>query len=215
MSQENQWEQFAQNFEARNNYVVGMTNIDLLKGELRAFSDPGRLLELGCGNGTYTQCFLDSASEIMATDISEEMVRITQERFQSALNVRVEQADCFQLPYQDSAFDTVLMANVLHIIPNPEIALAEGFRVLKAGGRLIVASFTLHGMSLIHQMLMRYRYTKMYGKKSSTAIKLTPVLASDRVSAAGFQVETCRLIGHHVKAVYLVACKVADSHRIA
>jgi len=203
----NKWEQFAKSFEERNNYVVGIKDIQTVKDELSLLSDIGKVLELGCGNGTYTQCFTESASKIIATDISEDMVSVTRDRFNGQEIVDVEKADCFDLPYQDSSFDTVFMANLLHIIPNPETALSECFRVLKDDGKLVIASFTLHGMSFLNKILLKYRYMRMYGAKSSSAIILTPQLAEDMAKSAGFQFVTSKLMGADVKAVYLTAAK--------
>lgn len=205
---DNKWEQFAKNFEDSNNYVVGIKDIQIVKSELRLLSDTGNLLELGCGNGTYTECFIESASRIVATDISDDMILVTRDRFESQRTVQVEKADCFNLQYQDSSFDTVFMANLLHIIPNPEVALSECFRVLKSGGKLIVVSFTLHGMSFFNKIMLKYRYMRKYGAKSSSAIIITPQLAENMTRLLGFQTITTELLGSNVKAVFLTAKKV-------
>lgn len=44
-------------------------------------------------------------------------------------------------PYADETFDAVLIANALHIMPRPEKALAEIYRVLKPGGQLFAPTF--------------------------------------------------------------------------
>ncbi|MGF1786866.1 class I SAM-dependent methyltransferase [Photobacterium swingsii] len=207
---DNKWEAFAQDFEQSNNYVVGVKDITLVKSELRRLKDLGSVLELGCGNGTYTECFLETATAITATDISEQMVTITFDRFVQQDHVSVEVADCFKLQYTDASFDTVFMANLLHVIPNPELALAECFRVLKAGGRLIVLSFTLHGMTWLNQLMLKYRYSRKYGTKSTSSIILTPQLAATMVQPLGFKVSSSCLMGANVKAVYLRAEKLAE-----
>lgn len=204
---DNKWEQFARTFEDSNNYVVGIKDIQTVKSELRLLSDTGNVLELGCGNGTYTECFIESASRIVATDISEEMILVTRDRFESQETVQVEKADCFNLQYQDSSFDTVFMANLLHVIPTPEVALSECFRVLKSGGKLIVVSFTLHGMSFFNKIMLKYRYMRKYGVKSSSAIIITPQLAEKMTKSLGFQAITTELLGSNVKAVFLTAKK--------
>ena len=48
----------------------------------------------------------------------------------------------FHLPYSDEAFDIVIVSNALHIVPQPELALAEIHRVLKSDGILIAPTFT-------------------------------------------------------------------------
>ena len=48
----------------------------------------------------------------------------------------------FRLPYADRSFDVVIVSNALHIVPEPERALAEIRRVLKDDGILIAPTFT-------------------------------------------------------------------------
>lgn len=57
----NRWDNFSKDFEERNNYVVGIRDILNVKNTLVKNRELGSLLELGCGNGTYTECFLSSA----------------------------------------------------------------------------------------------------------------------------------------------------------
>ena len=53
--------------------------------------------------------------------------------------------DMFHLPYADQSFDVVIVSNALHIVPEPERALAEIRRVLKEDGILIAPTFTHAG----------------------------------------------------------------------
>ena len=56
-------------------------------------------------------------------------------------NLQFEQADACRLPYDDDSFDVVVIANALHIIPEPEKALTEIRRVLREDGTLIAPNF--------------------------------------------------------------------------
>lgn len=53
-------------------------------------------------------------------------------------------ADATALPYANESFDVVLIANALHVMPNPEKALSEIDRVLRKGGMLIAPNFVGH-----------------------------------------------------------------------
>lgn len=203
----NKWEQFATSFEEKNNYVVGIEDINKVKEALTSFPDLGNVLELGCGNGTYTESIAAAATAIVATDLSEDMVAVTRERFKTSHHIQVEQADCFNLRYPDNSFDTVFMANLLHIVPNQSALLSECLRVLKDGGRLIVVSFTLHGMTLLNQLALKYRYVKTYGTKSSNNAPLSPDIAKTLCQQSGFNNPQIRTIGNKVKAVLLAAEK--------
>ena len=48
----------------------------------------------------------------------------------------------FHLPYAEQSFDVVIVSNALHIVPEPERALAEIRRVLKEDGVLVAPTFT-------------------------------------------------------------------------
>ncbi|WP_418114919.1 class I SAM-dependent methyltransferase [Vibrio scophthalmi] len=204
---ENKWEEFARNFEASNNYVVGLKEIQTIKTRLRQHHDLGAVLELGCGNGTYTESLIDASDSIVATDLSLPMLEVSKIRFEHQAKVIVEQADCFALRYKDQSFDTVFMANLLHVIPNPVNALQECMRVLKPGGRIILISFTLHGMTFCNKWALKYRYLRKYGIKSANNTVMTPVLAHELAATAGFQNVITDLLGKRVKAVYLLAEK--------
>ena len=76
-----------------------------------------------------------------ATDASAEMIAEAKRDNRSAkLHFSVQ--DVFRLPYADKSFDVVIVSNALHIVPQPEKALAEIRRVLKDGGVLIAPTFT-------------------------------------------------------------------------
>ncbi|NAX19755.1 class I SAM-dependent methyltransferase [Vibrio sp. V39_P1S14PM300] len=198
----NHWEQFSRNFEAKNNYVVGEDNVRRIKQRLSAITSVGKLLELGCGNGTYTECFVEQATSVTATDLSDAMLAVTAQRFENEPKVHVEKANCFFLPYKDDTFDTVFMANLLHVIPNQERALMEVRRVLKPAGRLYILSYTQHEMSLWERCKLRFRYTLAYRTKPRHAIVLTPSLTESFCRAAGFNEVQCQMLGSKVKAVF-------------
>ena len=99
------------------------------------------VLELATGTGLIAKHLVSSAGHIEATDASEEMIAQAKRDNRSAkLHFSVQ--DMFSLPYAEGSFDVVIAANVLHIVPQPEKALAEIRRVLKDDGILAVPTFT-------------------------------------------------------------------------
>lgn len=165
----------------------------------------GRTLELGCGNGTYSEILIREAEHLTATDFSDEMVAVTKKRLQGIGNISVEKANCFSLSYPDSSFDTVFMANLLHVIPESDKAVSEGKRVLKKNGRLIIISFTTEGMTFFNKLGMIYRYLKTYGKSSPTAQTIKVQETREMLISCGFTVEQATLIGKKSKAIFLTA----------
>ena len=104
------------------------------------------VLELATGTGLIAKNIVNAAAHIEATDASAEMIAEAKRDNQSAkLHFSVQ--DMFCLPYADKSFDAVIVSNALHIVPQPEKALAEIRRVLKDDGVLIAPTFTHAGNS--------------------------------------------------------------------
>ena len=104
------------------------------------------VLELATGTGLIAKSIVNAAAHIEATDASAEMIAEAKRDNQSAkLHFSVQ--DMFFLPYADKSFDAVIVSNALHIVLQPEKALAEIHRVLKDDGVLIAPTFTHAGNS--------------------------------------------------------------------
>ncbi len=98
------------------------------------------VLELATGPGLIANHIADKASKVVATDFSPEMINQAKKKA-TAGNVVFEIADASDLSYADKSFDIVVIANALHVIPNPEKVLGEIDRVLKDGGLLICPTY--------------------------------------------------------------------------
>lgn len=99
------------------------------------------VLELATGTGLIAKHLLNSARMIEATDASPEMIAQAKKDCHST-KVHFSVQDMFHLPYAEETFDVVIVSNALHIVPHPELALAEIRRVLKNDGILIAPTFT-------------------------------------------------------------------------
>ena len=104
------------------------------------------VLEVATGTGLIAKSIVNAAAHVEATDASVEMIAEAKRDNQSAkLHFSVQ--DMFRLPYADKSFEVVIVSNALHIVPQPEKALAEIHRVLKDDGVLIAPTFTHAGNS--------------------------------------------------------------------
>ena len=99
------------------------------------------VLELATGTGLIAKNIVNAAAHIEASDTSAEMIREAKRRNHSA-KLYFSVQDMFCLPYADESFDVVIVSNALHIVPQPEKALAEIHRVLRDDGVLIAPTFT-------------------------------------------------------------------------
>ena len=101
------------------------------------------VLEVATGPGLLAKHVAHAAHKMIATDYSDGMIREAR-KGRCPENLRFEVADAEHLPYGDDSFDAVIIANALHIVPNPEKALREIDRVLKDDGLLIAPNFVNH-----------------------------------------------------------------------
>ena len=99
------------------------------------------VLELATGTGVIAKNIVNSAAHIEATDASGEMIAQAKRDSRPA-KLHFSLQDMFHLPYADESFDVVIVANALHIVPEPEKALPEIRRVLKDDGVLVAPTFT-------------------------------------------------------------------------
>lgn len=101
------------------------------------------VLELACGSGQLSFRMCKSVKRWEATDFSENMIGEAKKRPRPK-NLHFSVQDATNLPYTDESFDAVVIANALHIMPEPDRAMAEIARVLKKDGVLIAPTF-VHG----------------------------------------------------------------------
>lgn len=99
------------------------------------------VLELAAGTGLIAKNIVNAAAHIEAADASVEMIAEAKRNNQSA-KLYFSVQDMFCLPYADESFEVVIVSNALHIVPQPEKALAEIHRVLRDDGVLIAPTFT-------------------------------------------------------------------------
>lgn len=101
------------------------------------------VLEIATGPGLLAKHVAYATNSMIATDYSEGMIAEAR-KGEYPDNLTFEVADATKLPYDENSFDVVLIANALHVMPNPEKALEEIDRVLKEKGILIAPNFVNH-----------------------------------------------------------------------
>ncbi len=97
-----------------------------------------RILILGCGPGSDLE-YLPSEAEITAVDAVPAMVRRTRERADAlGMTVDARVGDAQGLPFDDDAFDAVLLHLILSVVPDPQAVADEAARVLAPDGRVSI-----------------------------------------------------------------------------
>jgi ubiquinone/menaquinone biosynthesis C-methylase UbiE len=99
-----------------------------------------RILETAAGTGIVTEALHDALPEaqIVATDLNQPMLEEAARRVPSP-QVRFQQADALDLPFDDGTFDLVVCQFGVMFFPDKVKGNAEAFRVLRSGGKYILA----------------------------------------------------------------------------
>jgi SAM-dependent methyltransferase len=102
---------------------------------------PGlRWLDVGCGNGAFTEMLVERCAPISVQGIDPSEAQLAYARKRSALHVaQFRQGDAMALPFPDDTFDAAVMPLVIFFVPDPAKGVAEMARVVCRGG--IVAAY--------------------------------------------------------------------------
>ena len=112
-----------------------------------ALIDAGFVLDAATGRGEFINTIKNSFrsyTQIIGIDSSEKSVNYTQKLFPDN-DIEIYKMNLEELSFDDGQFDTVTISNSLHHLENSEAVFKELKRVLKKGGRLIVAEMYRDG----------------------------------------------------------------------
>ncbi len=206
---EKDWSKLAENFDDLQRYITGEPTDTIIKESLSNLKNAGDLIEFGCGIGNYTKTLAKLSNSILATDISSEMVRVAKEKLKDFSNVQVQEANCYGTDFEDKTYDTVFMANLIHVVQDPQKALAEAHRLLKNGGKLVIITFTPEKMSFGAKIKMTARYLKAFGVPPKGSTPFTVKTLTEFAAKNNFKIESAELLGNkQSKAVFIVAKKI-------
>jgi SAM-dependent methyltransferase len=115
-----------------------------------------RVLDYGCGNGYVLSHYAKHGARVVGVDLTPAAIRLSRQRFAlMGLDGVFLPVDGQRLPLATDSFDIVCSMGVLICIPDPRPVLAELFRVLKPGGKLILMLY--HRNSWRYFVTFRYR----------------------------------------------------------
>ena len=109
------------------------------------------VLEIATGPGLLAKHVAHASKSMIATDYSDGMIKEARKGNYPA-KLKFEVADATDLPYVDNSFNVVLIANALHVMPNPKKALSEIDRVLCKDGLLIAPNFVGHKKGVVSKI---------------------------------------------------------------
>jgi phosphatidylethanolamine/phosphatidyl-N-methylethanolamine N-methyltransferase len=149
------------------------------------------VLEVAAGTGLFTLPIAAVAGRVVATDFSPAMVDVLRERLaeRGVRNVECAARDLYALGYPPESFDAVVCANVLHLVPDLEGALAALRAAVRPGGRLVAPTFA-HGETALARLLSHASRLVRFPVRR----RLTTATLAAAVRAAGLEVSRAEAI---------------------
>lgn len=115
---------------------------------------PGeRILDVACGTGTSTVAIQAKGATAVGVDFSGGMIQEARRRHPG---IEFVPGDAQALPFADGEFDAVTISFGLRNVHEPHRALAEMYRVLRPGGRLVITEFSTPPVGIIRSAYSGY-----------------------------------------------------------
>jgi ArsR family transcriptional regulator len=113
---------------------------------LLALMPPLVIADLGAGEGTFSQLLAQHAKKVIAVDNSEKMVEYGADlaRKHGVKNLEYRKGDIEDVPIRKASVDLAFFSQALHHAQHPQRAVAEAWRILKPGGRIVILDLMRH-----------------------------------------------------------------------
>jgi ubiquinone/menaquinone biosynthesis C-methylase UbiE len=163
----------------------------------------GSTLELAVGTGLNLPHYPPGIS-LTAVDWSERMVAETARRAGTlSLPVSVQRADATNLPFDDGQFDAVVATFALCCVPDERAVLREALRVLRPGGRLLLAdhvvasNLLLRGLQHVAELVTVPWQGEHFTRRPLTAVRQLglEVVETERLSHGAIERVHARMPG--------------------
>lgn len=150
-----------------------------LLGALPA-EEPSDVLDVGCGTGELLRAMAHKwpDARLVGLDLSPHMLARASAKDFGGSDVQLVEGSVTQLPFDDAAFDLVTNTISSHFYEDIDAALGEVARVLRPGGRFVMASLTNGPLRLVQREL-----------RALNASYRAPELLRERLEGAGLVVE--------------------------
>ena len=135
------WDKFAGFYDLAETIYNKDVYTNLGKRVAQEIDGSDTVLECACGTGAITKYVAPRCRLLVATDMSKGMLVEAQKNCDNLNNIKFRYADIMNINCRDERFDKVIAGNVIHLLDEPEKAIAELLRVCKTGGKVIIPTY--------------------------------------------------------------------------
>ncbi|RJS93163.1 methyltransferase domain-containing protein [Salinisphaera sp. Q1T1-3] len=139
----------------------------------------GNVLDIGSGDGLLAELLCARCQRFTCLDLSPAVIEAARQRLAPYPNVDFKVGDMHALPFAEAAFDQVFMLHGLSYSADPAQALAEAGRVLRPGGRVVVAT------------IARHEHAATVAAYDHVNLGFTPDEIADWLAGAGLVIRDC------------------------
>jgi SAM-dependent methyltransferase len=113
-----------------------------------------RWLDVGCGNGAFTEMLVERCSPLSVQGIDPSEGQLAFARTRPASRVaQFRQGDAMAQPFPDDTFDVAVMPLVIFFVPDPAKGVAEMVRVVRPGGTVTAYAWDMYGGGFPYEAL--------------------------------------------------------------
>jgi len=105
-----------------------------------AFCEDKDVLEVACGAGLGLGCLAKKARMVTGGDIDKNILKCAYETYQDRENIEIKELDAHKLPFEEDAFDVVILFEAIYYLSSPEAFVNEAKRILKPDGIVIIGT---------------------------------------------------------------------------
>lgn len=137
-----------------------------------------RWLDVGCGNGAFTEMLVEQCAPVSAVGIdpSEEQLAFARTRPSSRV-AQFRRGDAMALPFPDDTFDVAVMPLVIFFVSDPAKGVAEMTRVVCPGGAVTAYAWDMPGGGFPYEAL------KIAMRELGVAVPEPPSPGASRIDA--------------------------------
>jgi ubiquinone/menaquinone biosynthesis C-methylase UbiE len=115
-----------------------------------------RWLDVGCGNGAFTELLVQQLSPRGATGVDPSEAQLGYARARASLHAAdIRVGDAMALPFDDNTFDAAIMPLVIFFVPEPATGAREMARVVCPGGLVAAYAWDMDGQGFPYLPVQR------------------------------------------------------------